>query len=517
MVETTFQRTVAQFTFNLGETLYMSHFFNPSATLKYGNYIDGEWSLPEEREFIKVFNPASEELIAQVSEATIPDVNKAVYAAKCSHDNGEWSMLTPKERQSVLVRMAEIMEQRKSELVEINIAECGSSRWFAEAGQVDGAIAHLKSTIEAMDRFEWEESSPIHFGNGIGQGQVVRESYGVAALISAYNFPLWLNITKLAPALAAGCSVVLKPASTTPLEGLILAEISEQAGIPKGVVNVITGGRVPTQALTTHPDVDIVSFTGSDTVGADIYQQAAASIKKVVLELGGKSPNIVFEDADIEAVAEQVVTHTIVHAGQGCSLLTRTLVHRSRYEELVTKVAAGLEKIKIGDPADPETQMGPLISSAQLAKVEELIQVGLDEGATLITGGNRPNGLEKGYFIEPTLLTTSDNNGRISQEEFFGPVNVVTPFDTEKEAINMANDSIYGLSAAVNTADTIRAYKVARQLRTGAVIINGGGGQFPDISMPFGGYKASGIGREYGAAGINEYLQTKSIGWAVGR
>ncbi|OAV63053.1 aldehyde dehydrogenase [Enteractinococcus helveticum] len=495
----------------------MANFFDPSSLLKYGNYIDGEWSQPGEKELIDIFNPTSEKLIAQVPEATIDDVNRAVYAAKRSYECGEWSMITPKERQAALMRMAEIMEQRKSELVEINIAECASPRWFAEQGQVNGAIAHLKSTIEAMDRFEWEKPSPIHFGNGIGQGQVVRESYGVAALISAYNFPLWLNITKLAPALAAGCSVVLKPASTTPLEGLILAEISEQAGIPQGVLNVITGGRTPTKALTTHPDVDIVSFTGSDTVGADIYQQAAASIKKVVLELGGKSPNIVLEDAEIDAVAEQVVTHTTIHAGQGCSLLTRTLVHRSRYDELVTKVAAGLEKIKIGDPSDPETQMGPLISREQLAKVEALIQVGLNEGAKLITGGKRPQGLNKGHFIEPTLFTTSDNRSRICQEEFFGPVNVIIPFDTEEEAIEMANDSIYGLSAAVNSADPIRAYNVARQLRTGAVVINGGGGHFPDISMPFGGYKASGIGREYGAAGIEEYLQTKSIGWAVGR
>lgn len=495
----------------------MTMFFDSSTVKDYGLYIDGTWLSLQDRELIDVDNPATETVIARVTEAVESDVDAAVRAARESHDDGRWSMLTPKERQAVLTRFAEIMDERKAELVEIDIAECGSVAWFADGGQVGGAIAHLRSTIGAMDRFDWEKSSPVHFGNGVGQGQVVRESYGVAALVSAYNFPLWLNMTKLAPALAAGCSVVLKPASTTPLEGLILAEIGEQAGIPKGVVNVITGGRVPTQALTTHPGVDMVSFTGSDAVGAQIYQQAAASVKKVVLELGGKSPNIVFEDADIDAVAAQVVTHTTIQAGQGCSLLMRTLVHRSRHDELVEKVSAGLAAIKVGDPSAPDTQMGPLISAGQRQKVEELIAAGIESGATLVTGGKRPEGLEKGYYIEPTLFADVDNSSRIAQEEVFGPVNVVIPFDTDDDAVELANDTIYGLSGAVNTADTIRAYEVARRLRTGAVIINGGGGSFPDISMPFGGYKASGIGREYGEWGIEEYLQTKSIGWAAGR
>lgn len=495
----------------------MSSFFDPSVITDYGLYIDGEWVEPGDRTRIDVDNPATEEVIARVVEATEDDVDAAVKAARAAHDDGRWSGLDPKQRQTVLTRFAEIMDERKAELVQIDIAECGSVGWFADAGQVSGAIAHLRSTIEAMDRFDWVKSSPVHFGNGIGQGQVIRESYGVAALISAYNFPLWLNMTKLAPALAAGCSVVLKPASTTPLEGLILAEIAEAAGIPQGVVNVITGGRVPTTALTIHPGVDMVSFTGSDVVGAQIYQQAASSIKKVVLELGGKSPNIVLEDADLDTVAAQVVTHTIIQAGQGCSLLMRTLVHRSRHDELVEKVAAGLAAIKVGDPADEGTQMGPLISAAQRSKVEELIGTGVEAGATLVTGGKRPEGLDKGYYIQPTLFANVDNKMRIAQEEFFGPVNVIIPFDSDDEAVELANDSIYGLSGAVNGADTLRAYGIARRLRTGAVIINGGGGAFPDISMPFGGYKASGIGREYGEWGIEEYLQTKSIGWAAGR
>ncbi|MFH5824550.1 aldehyde dehydrogenase family protein [Georgenia sp. AZ-5] len=482
-----------------------------------GIYIDGGWTSPSDHTLVDVENPATEEIIARVPAATSADVARAVTAARRAHDEGGWGRTTPAERREVLQRFAEIMDRRKDELVEMNVAECGSVRWFAEAGQVGGAIAHLRSTIDAMASFAWEQPSQPHFGNGIGQGLVVRESYGVVALISAYNFPLWLNMTKLAPALAAGCTVVLKPATTTPLEGLVLAEIGEEAGLPPGVLNVITGDRVPTQALVNHPDVDMVSFTGSDAVGTQIYQQAAASLKKVVLELGGKSANIVTEDADLDAVATEVVTHTIIQAGQGCSLLTRTLVHRSRQSELVEKIAAGLEAVRVGDPSDPATQMGPLISAAQRHKVEDMIAAGKEAGATLVTGGGRPAGLERGYFIEPTLFTDVENTMRIAREEIFGPVNVVIGFDTDDEAVALANDNPYGLSGAVHAHDPVRAYSIARRLRTGAVIINGGGGAFPDISMPFGGYKASGLGREYGAWGIDEYLQTKSIGWGVGR
>lgn len=480
-------------------------------------YIDGTWVTTADHTLTDVEDPTTQKIIARVPAATTGDVDRAVAAARRAHDEGPWGRTTPAERRAVLERFAEIMERRKDELVEMNIAECGSVRWFAEAGQVGGAIAHLRSTIDAMGTFAWEQPSRPHFGNGIGQGLVVRESFGVVALISAYNFPLWLNMTKLAPALAAGCAVILKPATTTPLEGLVLAEIGEEAGLPPGVLNVVTGGRGPTQALVGHPDVDMVSFTGSDAVGSQIYQQAAASLKKVVLELGGKSANIVTEDADLDAVAAEVITHTIIQAGQGCSLLTRTLVHRSRQTELVEKVAAGLEAVRVGDPRDPATQMGPLISADQRAKVEAMIEAGRQAGATLVTGGGRPPGLDRGYFVEPTLFTDVHNSMRIAQEEIFGPVNVVIGFDSDDEAVALANDNPYGLSGAVHAQDPVRAYRIARRLRTGAVIINGGGGTFPDISMPFGGYKASGLGREYGEWGIEEYLQTKSIGWGVAR
>lgn len=489
----------------------------PAKITEHGLYIDGQWTDPANHELIEVENPATEEIIARVSAASSNDAERAVLAARRAFDDGEWGRTTPEQRREVLERFAAIMERRKSELVDMDVAECGSVRSFAEGAQVGGAIAHLKATIKAMGSFPWERPAPAHIGNGIGQGMVLREAFGVAVLISAYNFPLWLNMTKLAPALAAGCTVVLKPASTTPLEGLILAEIGEEAGLPPGVLNVITGGREANKTLTTHPGVDMISFTGSDFVGTQIYAQAAQSLKKVVLELGGKSANIILEDADLDAVAAEVVAHTTKQAGQGCSLLTRTLVHRSRQAELVEKVAAKLAAIRVGDPSDPGTEMGPLISAAQRAKVEELIAVGQAEGATLVTGGGRPTGLDRGYYVEPTLFTDVDNGMRIAREEFFGPVNVVIGFDSEDEAVALANDNPYGLSAAVHAHDPVRAYRIAQRLRTGGVVINGGGGAFPNTTMPFGGYKASGLGREYGAWGIDEYLQTKSVSWGIAR
>jgi len=486
-----------------------------SALTLHPMHIGGERVYSSDGAFIDVLNPATEEVIFRVPQGTADDAARAARAARRAFDEGPWPRMTPKERQTALYRMVEIMERRKGELVDINVAECGSVKSFAESGQVGGAIAHLRDTADSMDRFEWEEPSLPHFGNGIGQGVVLREAYGVAALISAYNFPLWLNITKLAPALAAGCTVVLKPASTTPLEGLILAEIGAEAGLPAGVLNVITGGRAATYELTTNPDVDLVSFTGSDEVGKQIYAQATSTLKKVVLELGGKSANIITEDADLEAVANEVAIHTTKHSGQGCSLLMRTLVHHSRHDELVELVIQRLKDVKVGDPMDPATSMGPLISADQRARVEALIETGVDEGARVVFGGGRPQGLTSGYYLEPTLFVDVDNSMRIAREEFFGPVNVVIPFDTDEEAVRLANDNPYGLSAAVHAKNPLRAYGIARQLRTGGVVINGGGGAFPNTSLPFGGYKASGLGREYGRWGIDEYLQTKSVSWGV--
>lgn len=286
-------------------------------------------------------------------------------------------------------------------------------------------------------------------------------------------------------------------------------------GLPPGVLNIITGDADAGRTLTRHPDVDIVSFTGSDTVGRTVYQQGAESFKKVVLELGGKSANILLDDADLDRVIESVLAGFLTHAGQGCALMTRILVHRSLHDELVGRVKAALDYIQVGDPADPAVTMGPLIREVQRERVEALIRTGIDEGAQLAHGGGRPAGRDRGYFVEPTLFVGVDNAMTIARSELFGPVAVVIPFDDDAEAVALANDSAYGLSGGVWSADPIRAYAVAEQLRTGMVVINGGGGGLSPHG-PFGGYKHSGLGREFGAHGLSEFLQHKTIQWPVG-
>ena len=483
----------------------------------YRLFIDGEWQDSEGDGVITVTNPATEEVIGRVPEATEGDVLRAIAAARKAFDGGPWPRMSPRERSEVLVRMADIMDRRFDELKALNIAEAGSTHMLADSIQVRLPIDHLRHVAEkTLLSFPFEKAiQPEYTFGALTSGMVRREPYGVAALISAYNFPFFLNIMKLAPALAAGCTVVLKPAPTTPMEAFIIGEIAEEAGLPAGVLNVVTGDIAAGQALTTHPDVDLVSFTGSDLVGRLVMAQAAPTLKKVILELGGKSANIVLDDVtDLAPVVQSVIGNMIVHAGQGCALLTRTLVHRSRFDELVGAVKAGLDYIKVGDPADPETLMGPLISEAQRGKVEALIRVGLDEGAQIAYGGGRPVGLEKGYYVEPTLFVDVDNSMSIAQKEFFGPVGVVIPFDDDEEAVRLANDSEYGLGGGVWSADAVRAYRVAAELRTGSVSINGGG---PGVSphVPFGGYKQSGLGREWGEFGLDEFLQTKSIVWSA--
>jgi acyl-CoA reductase-like NAD-dependent aldehyde dehydrogenase len=338
---------------------------------------------------------------------------------------------------------------------------------------------------------------------------------GVASLITPYNLPITLNLFKVGPALAAGCTVILKPSPYTPLEALILGEVADEADLPPGVLNIVTGDVDAGLQLTTNPNVDMVSFTGSDTVGRKIAAQAASSVKKVVLELGGKSANILCDDTDLDRALMDVVQNFTFHCGQGCGLLTRVLVHESLHDELVGRIEAVLDSIVVGDGADPRVTMGPLISEAQRHKVESLIRAGRDEGATLAYGGGRPDGLSKGYFVEPTLFVNVDNAMTIAQREFFGPVGVVIPFRSDEEAIELANASDYGLCGGVWSSDPARAYGIAQRVRTGMVSINGGEG-FGSPNTPFGGYKQSGLGREWGAAGLSEYLQHKSVVWGAG-
>lgn len=485
--------------------------------MTYKLFIDGEWQDSDGDGVVTVINPATEDVIGQVPEATKSDVVRAITAARRAFDEGPWPRMSPRERSEILVRMADIMDRRFEEIKALNIAEAGSTHMLADSIQVRLPIDHFRHIAEhTLLAFPFEKAVQPEVAMGsLASGMVRREPWGVAALISAYNFPFFLNMMKLAPALAAGCTVLLKPAPTTPLDAFIIGEIAAEAGLPAGVLNIVTGDIEAGQELTTHPDVDLVSFTGSDTVGRLVMAQAAPTMKKVILELGGKSANIILEDVtDLGAVAQSVIANMIVHAGQGCALLTRTLVHRSRIDEVIGAVKAGLDYISVGDPADPATVMGPLITAAQRDKVEALIREGLDEGAQIAYGGGRPVGLDKGYFVEPTLFVDVDNSMSIAQKEFFGPVGVVIPFDDDEEAVRLANDSDFGLAGGVWSADPVRALNVAKQIRTGFVSINGGGsGVTPHA--PFGGYKQSGLGREWGEFGLDEFLQTKSIVWSA--
>lgn len=480
-------------------------------------YIDGQWVDGKGTEALDVINPSTEEVIGTVPQATAEDVNDAVAAARRAFDEGPWPRMSPRERGAVMVRMADEFEKRREDLIDLTIAEAGSTRALAEFLQVGIPIDHFRDLAErVLPGFGFEEAMPPTYGRGIGQGVVRREPFGVAGLITAFNFPLFLNLFKVGPALAAGCTSVLKSSPYTPLEALVIGQVAEAAGLPDGVLNIVTGDIPAGEALTRHPDVDLLSFTGSDVVGRKVYTQGAETLKKVVLELGGKSANILLEDTNLDLVLESIMMGFVTHAGQGCALMTRILVHESLHDDLVERIKFALEFVSVGDPTDPNIAMGPLIREVQRERVEGLVATGVEEGAEIAWGGGRPDGLDKGFFVKPTLFTGVNNSMKIAQEEFFGPVAVVIPFKDDAEAVRIANDSPYGLSGGVWSGDPLRAYNVATQLRTGSVVINGGGGGLSPHA-PFGGYKQSGLGREWGENGLSEFLQHKAISWGVSK
>jgi aldehyde dehydrogenase (NAD+) len=487
----------------------------PVGQLSCGLYIDGQWTDGLGSDVLSVVNPATEEEIGTVPQGTVSDMQLAIRAARRAFDDGPWPQMSPRQRSEALSRMAQRMLARYDELVNLSVAEAGSTRALAHSLQVGLPIEHFADLAErVLPRFDFESGMTPLVGHGLGQGVVLREPAGVAALITAYNFPLFLNLFKIAPALAAGCTAVLKPSPYTPLEALILGEIATEADLPPGVLNVVTGDIDAGRELTSNPMVDVVSFTGSEGVGRLVNRQAADTFKRVVLELGGKSANVICADADLDRATANVVAGFTVHAGQGCSLLTRTLVHRSRHDELVAKVSGLLTELTIGDPADEGTHVGPLIRETQRAKVEGMIDRARRDGAQVAYGGGRPANLDKGYYVEPTLLVDVDNEMEIARQEVFGPVGVVIPFDEDDDAVRLANDSDFGLGGGVWSADPVRAYAIARRLRTGTVSVNGGGGGL-NPAAPFGGYKHSGLGREWGSYGMEEFLEHKAITWPV--
>jgi len=478
-------------------------------------FIDGKWTDGAGGATVGVLNPATGRELARVPEASVSDVDDAVAAARRAFDDGPWGRTTPKDRARTLSRFADLISDRMAEIVDLAITESGSPRKLSETLQTRVPLDHLRDMADrVLSTFPFERPMPPTFGLGIGQGVVLREPAGVVAAITPFNYPFYVDMLKVVPALAAGCTIVLKPSPYTPLAAMWLAEVLEQAELPPGVLNVVTGDLEAGRRLTAHPDVDLVTFTGSDSVGAKISEQAAGGIKKVILELGGKSANIVLADADLDKVVPHAAYGFTRHSGQGCACLTRVLVHQSRYDEVVERLAAQLATLKIGDPDDPGTDMGPLIREAQRERVERYVRIGQEEGARLVSGGGRPPGLTEGYYHEPTLFADVTPSMRIAREEIFGPVGVVIPFADDSEAVAIANDSDFGLSGAVWSRDTQRGYALARRVRTGMVYLNGGGGG-TNPHGPFGGYKRSGIGREFGEAAIDEYLESKSVMWGV--
>ena len=486
-----------------------------------GVFVDGRWLPPGAGLRSEVRNPATEELIATAPLAGATEADAAVAAARRAFDEGPWPHLTGAERSAALQRFHDALAARADELVHLVVAEIGAAQAIARALHVDTGLRLLQSAIELNARRSPylplpPTLNPARDGSTtLGTSVRVREPAGVVSAITPFNFPLFLNLVKLGPALAVGCTMVLKPAPLTPLQALLLGDVALEAGLPPGVLNIVTGGPEVGELLTSDPRVDLVTFTGSDVVGASVMAQAAPTLKRVLLELGGKSAMVVRADADVAAAAQAGVGQIVVQAGQGCALHTRHLVHRSRYEEY-SRIASELAAaIPVGDPVDPAVAMGPLISAAQRERVEAYVADGLAAGAEVLAGGGRPASLQRGYFFEPTLLGAVDNRMRVAQEEIFGPVGVVIPFDDDDEAVRIANDSPFGLSGSVWSADAGAAFQLALRLRTGNVSINGGAGGLNPLA-PFGGYKRSGIGREFGEEGLDEYTELKSISFHAG-
>jgi aldehyde dehydrogenase (NAD+) len=484
-------------------------------------FINGAWAAPEAGTDA-VINPASEAVIGHAPVASAAQVQAAIAAARDAFDTGPWPNMTMDERATYMDKMVVALKARQANIAALIIAEVGCAQGITHMMQVANPINHLVSTIKYARREEPErlpiDITPNMFAPGgpqsIGGTTVVREPIGVVSAITGYNFPFLLNLAKIGPALMAGCTMVLKPSQFTPYSALLFGEICEEIGLPKGVLNIVTGGIVEGQLLCTDARVDMITFTGSEGVGASIMAQAAPTLKKVHLELGGKSAMIVRHDADVQRAAAMAVGFLSVNAGQGCAIPTRLLVHNSIRPAFVATAIAMAARIKIGDASDPSVTMGPLIRESQRAKVEHYIALGKAAGATLVCGGGRPAKLGKGYFTELTLFDNVTNDMAIAQDEIFGPVGCIIGFDSDEEAIKIANDSRYGLAGAIETADAATGYAMALKIRSGSIALNGGTGTMS--FAPIGGYKRSGIGREYGPNWLREYQHEKSVFYPIG-
>jgi len=469
-------------------------------------YIGGEWAAPAGPERLGVVSPSSEEVIGEVPVATNADIDRAVEAAHTAFDDGPWPRMTPDERGDVLARAAELLRKREADIAGITVDEMGCAISQAPTAQT-GLVAPLFDHYADLVRtFELERRVVA----GDRAALVTNEPVGVVAAIVPWNAPVTLASWKTAPALAAGCTVVIKPPPEAPLSNFVLAEALDEAGLPPGVVNVVPGGREVGEHLVTHPGTDKVAFTGSTAAGKRIMSLCGEQVKRVSLELGGKSAAILLDDADLDAAVTRVVRGGMHLSGQVCGAHTRVLAPRSRYAETLDAAATVAAAIPYGDPHDPATVVGPLVAERQRARVEGYIALAVDEGARVLTGGERPAHLPKGWYVPPTILGDVDNSMRVAREEIFGPVLCLIPYDDEDDAVRIANDSPYGLSGGVWSADPARALRVARRLRTGSVAVNGSYPPFPLV--PFGGFKESGLGRELGPEGLASFLEPRSIG-----
>ncbi|MET0450485.1 MAG: aldehyde dehydrogenase [Mycobacterium sp.] len=470
-------------------------------------FIGGKWAEPAGGPgsgVIEVHSPATGELVGRVPLASEADVNAACAAARKAFDEGPWPHLAPEERAAILGAAVKIMEERADELKFLLAAETGQPPTIVDMMQYGAAMSCFSYYVGAADKFAWQD-----IRDGIyGQTLVLKEPIGVVGAVTAWNVPFFLAANKLGPALLAGCTVVLKPAAETPLSVFAMAEMFAQAGLPEGVLSIVPGGAETGRALTANPELDKFTFTGSSAVGKEIGKLAAEKLKACTLELGGKSAAIILEDADLDSTLPMLVFSGLMNCGQACVGQTRILAPRSRYDEVVEKLSAAVAAMPIGLPDNPGAMIGPLISEKQRDRVEGYIAKGVEEGARIVTGGGRPDGLDGGWFIEPTVFADVDNSMTIAQEEIFGPVLAVIPYDTEDDAVRIANDSVYGLAGSVFTQDFPKAIEIAKRIRTGTYAVN----MYAfDPGAPFGGYKNSGIGRENGPEGIEQYCESKSV------
>ena len=472
------------------------------ATLEHARqfFIDGEWVQPATAATLDVISPATEQSIATIALGAQADVDRAVAAAAAAFES--FSATTREERIALLGRIVEVYMARAGELAAAVSMEMGAPAGLAAHAQVPAGLGHFAVALETLKGYEFEER--------VGTSTVVSEPVGVCALITPWNWPLNQIGAKVAPALAAGCTMVLKPSEIAPLNAVIVAEILAEAGVPAGVFNLVQGdGPTVGAALSSHPDVQMVSFTGSTRAGIEVARNAAPTVKRVAQELGGKSANILLDDADLEAAIARDVAGMYVNSGQSCDAGTRMLVPAARMDEAIEIARRVAEEVPVGAPDAEGTRVGPVVSLAQWNKIQGLIERGIEEGATLVTGGpGRPEGLETGYYVKPTVFANVTNDMTIAREEIFGPVISLIGYEDDDEAVRIANDTTYGLGGYISSGDPARARALARRIRTGMVHVNGAPLMF---DVPFGGYKQSGNGREFGAHGLREFLETKTI------